>query len=283
MKVERSLRASVKTKKYRVQRQKEKITGEVMKTVTLIGISAVIALLLVYFYNFAMCATLFRLHDAEVRGCRHVSEQEVIERAGIVPSMNILRINPSKMERQVKANPWVKDVSVGREFPDRLIIEIVEREPAALIRKEGSLFILDREGEVFKGLKSDDSVNLPVLTGILERGVADKALVRKCYSLMRCLSARESFPQIEHVSEIQVDERFGFTLYTDNGLVLQLGFDGYEDTFFRLRKVLADLAVRGDSGSSYARIDLTNPARVTVAQGHARVHPDPKGVRERDI
>jgi cell division protein FtsQ len=274
--MKKSLKSSMGTKKNRIKRRSGKIAGEIVRALMVVGISGGLALLMVYAYNYTICAPYFKLGDTIVRGCAKVSEREVRELAGVDASMNILALNLDKMTDKIKGNPWIKDVSIGRELPNRLVIEIVEREPAALIKKNEDLYIVDRNEEIFKGLGERDCINLPLLTGFCENGVVNKGLLRMAFELLDYLSRSDTFPKMENVSEIHGSSIYGFSVFTNNQMLIQLGFENYKKKCERLNRILLDLAKK-DLDEGCLRIDLTDYNRAIVQQRGYFDRKQPKG------
>lgn len=60
---------------------------------------------------------------------------------------------------------WVKDARVSRRLPDTLVIDIVERTPAALWQTKGQLALIDREGVILDRVPIDKMPDLPLLIG----------------------------------------------------------------------------------------------------------------------
>jgi cell division protein FtsQ len=60
---------------------------------------------------------------------------------------------------------WVKDARVLRRLPDTLVIDIVERKPAALWQSQGELALIDSEGVVLDRIPVDRMPDLPLLIG----------------------------------------------------------------------------------------------------------------------
>jgi len=60
---------------------------------------------------------------------------------------------------------WVKDARVSRRFPDTLVIDIVEREPAALWQDRQRLALIDSQGVVLDHVRIDQMPDLPLLIG----------------------------------------------------------------------------------------------------------------------
>ncbi len=60
---------------------------------------------------------------------------------------------------------WVKDARVSRRLPDTLVIDIVERTPAALWQSKGQLALVDAEGVVLDRVPVNEMPDLPLLIG----------------------------------------------------------------------------------------------------------------------
>ena len=60
---------------------------------------------------------------------------------------------------------WVKDARVSRRLPDTLVIDIVERKPAALWQDKGQLTLIDAEGVVLDKVAISRMPDLPLLIG----------------------------------------------------------------------------------------------------------------------
>ncbi|MBN2569265.1 MAG: FtsQ-type POTRA domain-containing protein, partial [Deltaproteobacteria bacterium] len=234
----RSFKAKIATKKNRLKRQSGPMFRETLKVSAVIVIATAIAFCMVYAYNFIIIDPYFQLDRASIRGCERVTEKEVIELAGIAPSMNILTMNLDRIKKRIRTNPWVEDVFAGRELPNRLVVEIVERKAAAIIKKNEKLYLADWNGEIFKGYEKGDSVDLPLLTGFYENEKVKADLLNKGFKLLRYLSRNRTFPGIENVSEVIGEEMYGFTIITNEGLLIELGFGNYSEKFTKLNIVM---------------------------------------------
>lgn len=60
---------------------------------------------------------------------------------------------------------WVKDARVSRRLPDTLVIDIVERTPAAMWQDRQRLALIDSEGVVLEAVRIDQMPDLPLLIG----------------------------------------------------------------------------------------------------------------------
>ena len=73
------------------------------------------------------------------------------------------KINLSKISKVLESHPYVKATRVSNIFPGKIQIEIIEREPIALLNTQPML-MLDAEGYVLPNEKTLKNYNLPILT-----------------------------------------------------------------------------------------------------------------------
>ena len=74
-------------------------------------------------------------------------------------------VSVSEIRRRLLDYGWVKDARVSRRLPDTLVIDIVERTPAALWQNGGALQLIDSEGVVLDRVPVDKMPDLPLLIG----------------------------------------------------------------------------------------------------------------------
>jgi cell division protein FtsQ len=275
--MKRAFRRKLEARKYRLKRRGRTILLDMTRSILLICAVMVIGVLLIFAYNFTISAPCFHVRETVVRGCREVTEKEVLRLGSVTSSQSLLALNEEAILRRITANPWIKTATIGRELPDRLVLQIVERSAVAVIRQDANLYLMDREGVIFKKLGKNDEIDLPVLTGLYVQGKLNEPLLKSALRLLGDLSVSKSYPTLERISEIQGNEVLGLTVFTDNGLCLVLGFDGYGDKLQRLSPILEDLE-RRPLGGGFFRIDLRNPLKVTVSR---RNIPAPAGTANR--
>ena len=59
------------------------------------------------------------------------------------------------------SNPWIEGAAIRKELPDRLMVEVHERSPVALLRQEEGLFYVDKTGFVMEPYDPAGPVDLP--------------------------------------------------------------------------------------------------------------------------
>lgn len=165
--------------------------------------------------------------------------------------------------------PWIKDARVTRVWPNRLQIRITEREPVAFVKlpNETELPLIDADGYILRP-ETQESLNLPVLTGIdrKQTGEERKVRVRRLQKLVTDageLSAK--------ISEVDATDPDNLKVMQDAGgkaVTLIIGNRYYKRRLEKFKQNAEDLLRRDPSktvfdlrvdGSIYAR-----PAQPTL-------------------
>ncbi|WP_162944681.1 cell division protein FtsQ/DivIB [Flavisolibacter nicotianae] len=101
-------------------------------------------------------------------------------------------INLGSLERNLEANPWIRDAELYFDTKDILHVSIAERVPVARVfTTAGTSFYIDSAGAQMPLLESY-SAKLPVVTGFLaarRRTAADSALLQETKEVVRTISA----------------------------------------------------------------------------------------------
>jgi cell division protein FtsQ len=74
-------------------------------------------------------------------------------------------VDTSAIRQRLLQFGWVKDARILRRLPDTLVIDIVERKPAALWQSQGELALIDSDGVVLDRVRVDRMPDLPLLIG----------------------------------------------------------------------------------------------------------------------
>jgi cell division protein FtsQ len=257
-----SLRNRILTRRNRLQRSRGSFLREALSALLLLSAVAVMSACLIGIFHGVVQAPYFGLRETVVRGCKEITEQEVLAMAALQPSVSILAVNREKVARRVKQNPWVREVSVGLELPDRMIIDVRERLVRAIVKRNDGLYLMDTGGGLFKRVERGDDVDFPVITGYESPGMEDTAF-RKAVTFLNKLSEAKTHPNLQDIAGIHLDPVAGLSIVTTSGLCLKLGSDQYDEKLARLATVMADLE-RRTGRPRYAGVDLDDPSKVTV-------------------
>ncbi len=88
----------------------------------------------------------FEVRRIDVRGVKNLNELKVYERVLAERDQAMPLVDIAALRDELLQLSWVEDARVSRQLPDTLVIDIVERKPIAVLRKQGRLVLIDAEG-----------------------------------------------------------------------------------------------------------------------------------------
>jgi cell division protein FtsQ len=210
--------------------------------------------------------------EVKIMGCMNVLESELLDMAKIDFRANLLNLDLQEVSRLLAQHPWVEKAKVRRDFSAKaLIIEVQERIPRAWILLD-ELYLMDRNGQIFKKAEPKEKMDLPILTGVTPQEWKQKdprimELLRQALDLLENLEGRKVF-SLQDVSEVHLSKTKDLTLYMlQGGVPIRFGSGDYADKLNRLEKVLPDLRNKLKSVESLA---LNYPKKVVVKMKEGR-------------
>ncbi len=217
-------------------------------------------------YRYFILTTPWQVHEIRIIGCVQAKEAELLELARLDLGMEIWRLNLPELTQKLIKHPWIEKVQVRRDWSRQaLIIEVQERTPRAMILLD-DLYLVDRQGKVFKKVGPKEKVDLPLLTGLESKEIKKQdqegeRLIKQALELLDLLAYRQIINE-HNISEINLHKQRGLTLYTlEKSLPIYLGWGDYKDKLNRLEKVLADIQKKGEE---VAYVDVNYPRKIIV-------------------
>ena len=210
--------------------------------VFLIGSVCVLAYI---FFGYLYTSPYFRIEDIIVNGEKRLSDIEVLNLAKVDMRSNILAVSLKEISSRIEQHPWVDRVSVRRSLPSKIIIDIFERIPVAMVNFD-CLYLVDKKSIVFKEVGPEDFFDVPVLTGLESEDLANNGnvsrnLIKKALSIILQVNKRKVIGS-HKISEVNMCPRNGLTIFTmEDATQIKLGFGDYEKKLTHLKKIMADL------------------------------------------
>ena len=107
----------------------------------------------------------FRVRSVDVQGLNRMDPAPVYEIALDQKSNALPLVDVASIRERLLRFGWVKDARVSRRYPDTLVVDIVERTPAALWQNREQLTLIDRGGVVLDRVPVSQMPDLPLLVG----------------------------------------------------------------------------------------------------------------------
>lgn len=102
-----------------------------------------------------LMAAGFVVKDIDVVGEGRLREQDVRKALNIYEGQYFFGADLKAAQARVKNLNWVENVVVRRLWPNRIVVEIIERDVFALWQNDGHLAVIDPSGVIIKAAASD--------------------------------------------------------------------------------------------------------------------------------
>jgi cell division protein FtsQ len=198
----------------------------------------------------------FEIADADVRGHNKLRRDDILASAGITRYTSVVLLDADSAREKLKRNPWIAEAVIRKLYPNRIEIEVVEREAFALWQRSGKLAVVSHDGTVLEEVSDKRPEKLPLVVG---EGAAKRAA--------EFLAVLDRFPAIkaEVYGAVFVAER-RWNLRLNNGMDVRLPEGDPEAALALLTKLNReqDLFAR-----DITMIDLRIPGQVVVRMSDA--------------
>lgn len=106
----------------------------------------------------------FQLREVHIGSTVRVSTSEIEQALQPLRGRHLLGLSLEDVEGRLVANRWIRSATIRKELPNRLLVQIQERQPAALLRQDGELLYVDNEGFVMGPYDPAGPVDLLLLS-----------------------------------------------------------------------------------------------------------------------
>ena len=201
----------------------------------------------------------FQVKHVQVTGIEHMDRASVYAVALDQQSIAMPLVDLDKVRESLLRYGWIADARVSRRLPDTLVVDIVERKPAAVWQHEQKLTLVDDKGVVLDAVSLNAMPDLPLVIGP-DANVQATALT----SLMA------NAPQLKPVLEGAIwvgDRRWNLRFQSGETLMLP---EGEAAAAAALRDFAQKDAEHPLLGRGLSRIDMRDPVKTYILPGAAQ-------------
>lgn len=174
-----------------------------------------------------------KVQSVEGRELQHVNALTIKSIA--LPNIkgNFFTVDLNEVRMAFEAVPWVREASVRREWPDRLVVSLEEYQPLGVWGNEGRL--LSTKGDLFTVNMAEAEEDYDLLKFSGPEGSEKDVLIR--YQ-----EFRRQFAAIHLVpKEIRLSDRYAWSVKLDNGMKVEFGREKDQNTIHELMNRLKEV------------------------------------------
>lgn len=194
-----------------------------------------------------------KIETVQIEGMlQYVSGDDIKAAVSRFASASLVAIDLDLLKAELERQPWISQVTVRREWPDRLVIKVEEEQAIA---RWNEVHLLNQQGQIFSPESALDQLQLPRLTGPEQ---SEQTVMLQYLQFNQLL-----YPLGVRIRDLALNDRGAWTMTLTNGAQVRLGRDQVLD---RLRRLVVFLeSDYGKEAVNIGSIDLRYRNGIAVA------------------
>lgn len=205
----------------------------------------------------------FAVKRVEVTGLDRMERLTVYAIALDQQSMAMPLVDLEKIRGQLLHYGWIEDARVSRRLPDTLVVDIVERKPAAIWQNNQKLSLVDDQGVVLERVNPSAMPDLPLLIG--------KDANHESRTLAALMEQAPALKPVLASATWVGNRRWDLRFQSGETLALPEGDEAAGKALVRFARIDG---VERLLGRGLARFDMRDPTRLVVRRGEKRAAID---------
>lgn len=213
---------------------------------------------------------MFTVEELHISGNNRVKEREIEKRSGIRKGISSIFFFENQVEEDIRKNPWIKSVTVTKEFPKNVYIKIEEEEVYCIVlAPDGKPLYMSRTGHILDSGNFDLGLDFPVLVG---EGIKEPQLLGEALDILK-LSNNSSVLKWDDISEVHVDPLYGINVFTNDNLRIEFDRDNIPEKWDKVERIIRyseSLGLQESyinvSSASTGVVNFKQPAKTPGAQ-----------------
>lgn len=242
-------------KQAQIERKKKKIK-RIIKWTT-------IFLLIIGGIVFALVSPIFNISDIEVNNNNQIATETIVSLSQLQVGQNLFRFNKSKVEKEIKTNPYVESVSIKRKLPNTIEITIEERNRNYNVEFLNGYAYINNQGYILE--ISEQKLDLPVIQGIsteqeqiVEGNRLNAEDLGKIETVIQIMNICKNYELDQKVSSIDITNKSDYIIYMEEEKkTIHLGDESnLSNKMLYVPTILSEN--QGKEGTIYVNGDINN-------------------------
>jgi len=109
------------------------------------------------------------IKQVTIVGLDRLSREEIADQLHLSSESSLWSIDTEQLSDQLETHPWIRAVTFDRVLPHSLIVQVEERQPAAVLQASKQSYFVDAEGFLLPGKTTKAGQALPILEGMTSK------------------------------------------------------------------------------------------------------------------
>jgi cell division protein FtsQ len=178
----------------------------------------------------------FTFNNIVVSGNNHLEEEDIKNAVYMREGENLFKLSFDELESRIKRIRWIEKMSIRKQFPHTVMINIEEAVPKALLRFDRRLFLLASNGKVLEEMGEQSTSFLPVVVGIDPE--KDTGGILEALKLIDALDEKNVLSGKESINIMS--KPFGLLVNMD-GESVKIGHGNYREKLERWKELESEI------------------------------------------
>ena len=206
------------------------------------------------------------------KGITYREKIKIIKQSMLSKNENLIGVNLKRVSRLIASDRWVKDVTVYKKYPDKIVIVLKKRKTFAMISYKNNLYYISPNGYIIGRADYGGGYKYPVITGLNIDGGDANGYFRKLRKALYFLKIARTSILSGLIGEVHIERDNGIAVYTGSGIYIKFGVGKYKNKLKTLKQLFYEINRLHIKYKPYINLEYTNEAVIKVNRG-SRVLP----------
>ena len=172
--------------------------------------------------------SLLRVESVDVQGNDRISKERIVALSGILLEESMFKVDLEDVESNIRKEPYIDVLSVKRNLPSGIAIEVREREPIAAVVSGSTMIIIDEAGVALE-FTTQGPGDYIIVRGIDLKGgskAAEPIVTADDFqgtSLINLFVALKGASRLDDIESIDIANPLDMRIRLHSGLTILLG------------------------------------------------------------
>ncbi|BCB95865.1 cell division protein FtsQ [Dissulfurispira thermophila] len=119
-----------------------------------------------FFTSYFLIKNNMLVRDIVFVGNHHLKTDELRSLIKIKKGDELFGISGRELYDRLRTSPWIRDAIIKKELSGRVLINVIEAVPVAVLSMAGRAYLIDKEGNILEPMKEGTVLFLPVIKDI---------------------------------------------------------------------------------------------------------------------
>lgn len=199
-------------KQAQILRKKKKIK-RIIKLITLL-------MIIIGGIVFALVSPIFNIKEIYVVKNEQISSDTIVSLSQLKIGQNIFKYSSKKVEKEIKANPYIESVNIKRKLPDKIEITVKERQKNYNVEFLNGYAYINNQGYILE--ISEQKLELPIVQGIsteeekiVEGNRLNEQDLSRLEVIIQIMNICETYDLDKKVSKIDISDKNNYIIHME--------------------------------------------------------------------